>query len=129
MLQLLVIVYLFVFLAVLMFQRRLIYFPTKIPAEVVESVAAGHGFAPWKNPAGQIIGWKMLASGAAKWQRADRPRQRRLRLGRDYLAQPIHDAADVDVFVLEYPGYGARAGSPGKTIHRGGGTGISFVVH
>ena len=36
-------------------------------------------------------------------------------LGRDYIAQPIHDAADVEVFVLEYPGYGARAGSPSKT--------------
>jgi pimeloyl-ACP methyl ester carboxylesterase len=34
-------------------------------------------------------------------------------LSRDYLARPIHDAA-VDVFVLEYPGYGARGGSPGK---------------
>ena len=26
----------------------------------------------------------------------------------------VADAADADVFVLEYPGYGARAGSPGK---------------
>src|ERR1039457_7030103 len=46
-------------------QRRLLYFPTKIPADVVESVAAGHGFTPWKNSAGQIIGWKIAASGAA----------------------------------------------------------------
>ena len=35
-------------------------------------------------------------------------------LSRDYLARPIHDAAGVDVFVLEYPGYGARTGSPDK---------------
>ena len=58
-LQLLLIAYLLVVLAALIFQRRLIYIPTKIPAEVIESVAAGHGFAPWKNPADQIIGWKI----------------------------------------------------------------------
>jgi pimeloyl-ACP methyl ester carboxylesterase len=35
-------------------------------------------------------------------------------LHRDYIAQPIHAAAGVDVFVLEYPGYGARNGAPTK---------------
>ncbi len=35
-------------------------------------------------------------------------------IDRDYLARPIHDAASVDVYVLEYPGYGARGGSPCK---------------
>jgi pimeloyl-ACP methyl ester carboxylesterase len=35
-------------------------------------------------------------------------------LDRGYLAGPIHDAAPVDVYVLEYPGYGAREGSPDK---------------
>ena len=84
-LQLVVIAYLLVLVAVLIFQRRLIYFPTKIPADVIEAVATGHGFLPWKNA-----------------------------LGCDYLARPIHEAAAVDVFVLEYPGYGARGGSPGK---------------
>ena len=112
--QLLVIVYLLVVLAVLVFQRRLIYFPTRIPADVIESVAAEHGFAPWKNPAGQIIGWKILASGASTGSVLIVHGNAGCALSRDYLAQPIHDAADVDVFVLEYPGYGARAGSPGK---------------
>ena len=31
---------------------------------------------------------------------------------RGYIAQPIHDAASFDVFILEFPGYGAREGSP-----------------
>src|SRR5664280_3232803 len=113
-LQLLAIVYLLVILAALIFQRRLIYFPTKIPADVIESVAAGHGFAPWKNPAGQIIGWKMLAKTNATASVLIVHGNAGCALSRDYLAQPIHDAADVDVFVLEYPGYGARPGSPGK---------------
>jgi pimeloyl-ACP methyl ester carboxylesterase len=113
-LQLLAIAYLLVVLAVLIFQRRLIYFPTKIPADVIESVAAGHGFAPWKNPSGQIIGWKILASGAATGSVLIVHGNAGCALSRDYLARPIHDEASVDVFVLEYPGYGARQGSPGR---------------
>lgn len=114
-LQLLVIAYLLVVLVVLIFQRRLIYFPTKIPAGVIESVAAEHGFAPWKNPAGEIIGWKMSATGTATGGVLVVHGNAGCALSRDYLARPIRDAADVDVFVLEYPGYGARGGAPGKT--------------
>ncbi len=114
MLQLLIIAYLLLVLAVLIFQRRLLYFPTKIPADVIVSVAAEHGFAPWKNPSGQIIGWKVLASGASTGSVLIVHGNAGCALSRDYLAQPIHDAADVDVFVLEYPGYGARGGSPSQ---------------
>ena len=113
-LQLLAIAYLLVVLLALIFQRRLIYFPTEIPAEVIESVAAGHGFAPWKNAAGEIIGWQTVASGTATSSVLIVHGNAGCALSRDYLAQPIHDAADADVFVLEYPGYGARPGSPGK---------------
>ena len=113
-LQLLAIVYLLILLAVLISQRRLIYLPTKIPADVIESVAAGHGFVPWKNPAGQIIGWKIPANGSATGSVLIVHGNAGCALDRDYLAQPIHEAASVDGFVLEYPGYGARAGSPSK---------------
>ena len=115
MLQLLVIAYLFVVLVALIFQRRLIYFPTKIPADVVESVAKEHGFAPWKNPGGQIIGWKIPATGRATGSVLIVHGNAGCALGRDYIAQPIHDASDMEVFVLEYPGYGAREGAPSKT--------------
>lgn len=96
-------------------QRKLLYFPTKIPTDAIEAVAAGHGFAPWKNSAGDIIGWKMLAKTNATASVLIVHGNAGCALGRDYLAQPVHDAADVDVFVLEYPGYGARSGSPSKT--------------
>ena len=114
-LQLFLIAYLLVVLAVLIFQRRLIYFPTKIPVEVIEPVAAEHGFAPWKDAAGQIIGCKIPASGVATGSVLIVHGNAGCALSRDYLARPIHDAADMDVFVLEYPGYGARPGSPGKS--------------
>ena len=113
-LQLLVIVYLLIVLAVLIFQRRLIYFPTKIPADLVAQAAAEHGFVPWKNPAGQIIGWEIPAGKTATGSVLIVHGNAGCALSRDYLARPIHDAADVDVFVLEYPGYGTRDGAPGK---------------
>lgn len=110
-----VILYFLLCLCVFIFQRKLLYLPTKIPAQVIESVAADHGFVPWKNTAGQIIGWKIPARGTATASVLIAHGNAGSALGRDYLAQPIHDAAAVDVFVLEYPGYGAREGSPGKT--------------
>jgi uncharacterized protein len=113
-LQLLVIGYLFVVLVVLIFQRRLIYLPTRIPADVIESIAAEHGFAPWKNPAGQIIGWKMPASRTATGSVLIVHGNAGCALSRDYIARPIHDTGAMDVYVLEYPGYGARPGSPSK---------------
>ena len=113
-LQLITIAYLLVLLVALIFQRRLIYIPTKIPADVVESVAASHSFDPWKNPAGELIGWKKLAKTNAIASVLIVHGNAGCALSRDYIAQPIHDAASVDVFVLEYPGYGARRGSPSK---------------
>jgi pimeloyl-ACP methyl ester carboxylesterase len=110
---------------VFIFQRNLIYFPTKIPADVVESLAKEHGFEPWKNLAGQIIGWKIPAAGEAQGSVLIVHGNAGCALSRDYLAQPIHamgapasgltnDGARLDVFVLEYPGFGARPGSPNK---------------
>jgi pimeloyl-ACP methyl ester carboxylesterase len=113
-LQLFLIAYLLFVLAVLIFQRRLIYFPTKIPADRVVQAAAEHGFVPWKNPAGQIIGWKLPASGPATSSVLIVHGNAGCAVDRGYLAGPIHVAAPVDVYVLEYPGYGARAGSPDK---------------
>ena len=113
-LQLFAIAYLLVVLAALVLQRRLLYFPTKIPANVIESVAAEHGFAPWKNPAGQIIGWKIPAQGKAVGSVLILHGNAGCALSRDYIAHPIHDAAAVDVFVLEYPGYGRAQARPAR---------------
>jgi uncharacterized protein len=113
-LQLFIIAYVLLALGVMVFQRRLIYIPTKIPANMIQQAAAEHGFVAWKNPSGQIIGWKILASGTATGSVMIVHGNAGSAIERDYLAQPIHDAESVDVFVLEYPGYGAREGSPSK---------------
>lgn len=107
--------YLVLCLCALVWQRRLIYFPTIIPANLVEQVGAEHGFVPWRNAVGGIIGWKIPADGVATGSVLIMHGNAGSAVGRDYIAQPIHQAAPVDVYVLEYPGYGARTGSPSKT--------------
>jgi hypothetical protein len=102
-------------LAVAIFQRRLIYFPRTIPPALAEQAAAELGFVPWRNPAGQIIGWKLPASSWPEASVLITHGNAGCALDREYLARPIHEAASIDVFVLEYPGYGARAGNPGKS--------------
>lgn len=114
-LQYLVIGYLLVVVAVLIFQRRLLYFPVRLPAKVAIHEAAEHGFTPWENSSNQIIGWKMLASATSTGSVLILHGNAGCALDRNYLAQPIHEAADMNVYVLEYPGYGARAGFPCKS--------------
>jgi hypothetical protein len=113
-LQLLLIVYLLIVLAALIFQRRLIYFPRTIPPALAEPAAAELGFIPWRNPSGQIIGWKLAASAPPIASVLITHGNAGCAIDRGYLAGPIHEAAPVDVYVLEYPGYGARGGAPGK---------------
>jgi pimeloyl-ACP methyl ester carboxylesterase len=95
-------------------QRYLIYVPRQLTPDLAEQTAARAGFVRWNNKAGQFIGWKLPASSApigsvlivhgnAGWA-----------LNRAYIATPIHEAAPLDVYILEYPGFGARKGSPGE---------------
>jgi pimeloyl-ACP methyl ester carboxylesterase len=95
-------------------QRYLIYVPTKLSMASAEQAAVKAGFVPWRNSAGQLMGWKLPASstpvgsvlivhGNAGWA-----------LNRAYMALPIHEAAPLDVYIFEYPGFGAREGSPGE---------------
>ena len=109
-----IIAYILVVLAVFIFQRRLIYFPRTIPANLVEQTAAESGFVPWRNKSGQIIGWKMPTHSQLTGSVLIVHGNAGCAIDRDYLAAPIHNTASVDVYVLEYPGYGARAGSPSK---------------
>ncbi|HEX5219374.1 MAG TPA: alpha/beta hydrolase, partial [Verrucomicrobiae bacterium] len=103
-----------VILLVALFQRRLIYVPARLSPSVAESSATQNGFLPWRNQANELIGWQMPANGASTGVVLIVHGNAGFAGDRDYLARPIHDAAMVDVFVLEYPGYGARAGSPSR---------------
>lgn len=108
----LVIGYAAILLAVAVLQRRLIYFPTKLSRSVAEPVAAQNGFTPWLGRNGQLFGWKMAASSNSIGSVLVAHGNAGCALDRDYLARPLHTALPLDVYVLEYPGYGAREGSP-----------------
>ncbi|MGD0351847.1 MAG: alpha/beta hydrolase [Verrucomicrobiota bacterium] len=110
----LAVIYVLSVLVVMFLQRRLIYFPTRLAPYQAQSAAAANGFVPWRNRAGQIIGWELPASAPNTGAVLIVHGNAGSAVDRGYLAKPIHDAAPVQVFILEYPGYGAREGSPGK---------------
>jgi pimeloyl-ACP methyl ester carboxylesterase len=109
-----IIAYVLLCLVVLLFQRWLLFIPTRIPAGIIRQVAAEGGFLPWTNSDGLIIGWRIPAQGDTQGSVLIVHGNAGCAATRDYLARPIHEAEPVDVYVLEYPGYGAREGSPSK---------------
>jgi hypothetical protein len=97
------------------FQRSLIYFPQHQTAEQVNESARVAGLERWNNPAGQAIGMKRMATkqpaagqvliayGNGSWT-----------VGCAHYVDDIQSRAAFDVFILEYPGYADRAGSPSQ---------------
>ena len=107
--------YLVLLAAVFFAQRRLLYFPEKLSLDSALAMADRAGFEAWRNASGQVIGWKHLSI-------ADGPRARILithgnagsAIDRVDYARALNQAADCDVYILEYPGYGPRPGSPSQ---------------
>jgi hypothetical protein len=94
-------------------QRRLIYFPPVYTTEQVDAFARAAKLERWRNPAGQAVGMKRLS--------ATQPAEGRVLIvygngscatGCARYANVIQQAAALDVFILEYPGYADRAGEP-----------------
>ena len=110
---------LLVFLA--LSQRSMIYYPSRNDAESLEREAGAQGFEPWKNPQGGTIGYRSLPA-------PDDPRPPLAILithgnagyathRADYTAILRAAAPDraLSVYILEYPGYGSRSGTPSQT--------------
>jgi uncharacterized protein len=110
---LLTILALYVLLAlfVMLVQRKLIYYPSKYPSNVAADLARQEGFHEWRTQAGELIGWHLPAQSPATGAVLIVHGNAGCAFNRSYLAKPIHAAAAVDVYVLEYPGYGCRSGS------------------
>ena len=98
---------------VLFGQRHLLYFPSLTPLEAAVRLGAQSGFSPWESSSGEIIGWKHLGP-------TNGVRDRILithgnagsALDRIWLAEALNLSERFDVYLLEYPGYGPRLGSP-----------------
>ncbi len=98
-------------------QDRLIFFPRQATETQLDPEARASGFKPWVNSEGDRIGWQsttgnptdalLICHGNGGYA-----------LHRNYFAYST-TAADGSnppkVFLLEYPGYGARPGTPSET--------------
>lgn len=96
-------------------QRQMIYFPTRAPEAALLAAAERDGVEPWHDENGERIGWRVPA--------VEQPSKARvlifhgnagLALHRTYFADGLGAAMKAEVLILEYPGYGSRAGSPSE---------------
>lgn len=97
-------------------QRRLLYFPTVLPREQVDQMAAEAGLERWTNSSGQFIGLKrpspkLPAAGSILILYGNGSTA--VGAGGHY-ANDLQNATGFDVFILEYPGYEDRPGSPSQ---------------
>ncbi|MSU61667.1 MAG: alpha/beta hydrolase [Pedosphaera sp.] len=110
----LVILYGLVVLLVMLLQRRLIYVPTKLSAGGAESLAGNAGLVSWRNVRSELIGWRLPAATASTGAVLVVHGNAGSAADRSYIAGPIRAAGAIDVFILEYPGYGCRPGNPSQ---------------
>jgi pimeloyl-ACP methyl ester carboxylesterase len=94
-------------------QRHLIYFPSTAQADELSGLASRIGLQAWRDNNGVDIGWKsvrnhntgnriMVFHGNAGYA-----------LDRNYFVTGLEALGNTwEVFLFEYPGYGAREGSP-----------------
>ncbi|EEF57118.1 alpha/beta hydrolase [Pedosphaera parvula] len=108
-------IYLVLLAIVFLAQRKMIYFPADWPFAAQLKAAEAHNFEVWKSPAGQIIGWKQLArSTKAQAQILIVHGNAGSAIDRMDYADGLQHAQSCDIYILEYPGYGGRAGTPSQ---------------
>ncbi len=111
------IIYIIVCLVVAGCQSKMLYFPTTMTEKSAISRAAVNLLEPWRDAGGKLIGWTRPAPQA----------HARLlvfhgnagcALDRLHYADGFETLGngEWEVFLFEYPGYGPRAGSPGKKV-------------
>lgn len=100
------------------FQRRALYYPTQVPQEDLTLLAEQQGMVPWFTDGDELLGWRPL-DGVSEGEdillvfhgNAG------FALHRTYLVdgfQRRQSERYFRVFLLEYPGYGSRVGSPSE---------------
>lgn len=94
-------------------QRHLTYYPKRAAESELLALAASSRFEPWRAGS-ELIGWKRPGTGGGPSALVFHGNSG-YALHRDDLAATLESARpDLDVYVLEYPGYGARDGSPSE---------------
>jgi uncharacterized protein len=97
-------------------QRSMLYFPSKYSEPAAIARAEREGLTPWRNAAGELIGWRQ-PNAKARHRMVVFHGNAGSASDRSYYVeafQALSGGTDWEVFLFEYPGYGSRAGSPGK---------------
>jgi pimeloyl-ACP methyl ester carboxylesterase len=102
-------------LVVFALQRRLLYFPERYALAPAEREGRRLGFEPWRDARGAFLGWRSPhPRGPAVARVVVLHGNAGSALDRGYLRDVLQAAGvpPLDLFLLEYPGYGPRDGSP-----------------
>ncbi len=96
-------------------QRHLIYYPATEASAVLSERARAEGYRPWRNEGGDIIGWRPERAEAGAGRVVVFHGNAGFALNRTYYADGFAALdGDWEVFLFEYPGYGARDGRPSE---------------
>jgi pimeloyl-ACP methyl ester carboxylesterase len=93
------------------FQRRLLYVPSRYPEAAALAAAKRLGLEPWRDRSGALAGWRAAPRGPAVARALVLHGNGGSALDRTDIAAGL-SGAGVEVVLLEYPGYGARPGQP-----------------
>jgi len=104
-------------------QRQLIYFPSKAGEQDLLQQGARIGVEVWRNEHGSAIGWKPAKERNALKRMLVFHGNAGYALHREYFVAGFQSLGDEwDVFLFEYPGYGARRGKPSEATFKTGAT-------
>ena len=93
----------------------MIYFPPPCRPDEVEKYAASENLQRWTGPSGDPIGWKRLSPvQPSEGQVLITHGNAGCAFQCGHYADTIQQAAPLDVFIVEYPGYENRPGSPSE---------------
>jgi uncharacterized protein len=121
--------YLALLATIFLVQRHLLYHPDKRSYEESVKAAGSHGFQPWQNSSGQTIGWKQLNDVHGSHDRILIVHGNAgCALDRMDYAAGLQAIKPFDIYILEYPGYGMRPGTPSEeTLYQSADEAISLL--
>jgi hypothetical protein len=109
-------IYVTLCLGLTMGQRHLIYFPCHETFAALQARANAHEFQVWRNARGEFIGWRRLSTNSpAAGHVLILHGNAGCALDRMPYGDTLQSIAPFDIYILEYPGYGRRPGSPSQT--------------
>ena len=96
--------------------RQMIYYPEVEQEERLLQMASGLQLRDWRNHDGELIGWHTPTAGTGARRLVVFHGNAGHALYRHYYAAGMLGLdRDWQVFLFEYPGYGARRGSPSES--------------